>query len=430
MNNENIWSKKVAWVITVFLFVSFILFENYTWGRYFYLLCSSSLAVLAYLRDGKLEIQLNYFLLMGLLFAGYATLSSLWSLDSEASVNMAITLISTVSCAILFSSYFSKEDNVAMILSAIRWCGYLVAIYTIAYYGLNTMLHAALSPSYRLGNGFSNVNTIGMCCCMSIIIQFNDSLFARKKNPIKWLFCVPALFVIIATQGRKSLIMLLLGVGGLLFINLLSRKDNANTIIKSIAFIMLAVVILYCVSQIEYFSGIKERFDQMMNSITGEGEVDHSTVARLRMISTGISYWKEEPIFGYGLDATHLINMNENGRNDYLHNNYVELLCGGGIIAASMFYSIYLYLFYNTLKFQNMDKSYGKLFIVWMTILFVLDYGMVSYYTKVQWYYIATVFLYVDGVKRKAGEEMRKKTDSGGILINENIVKHKYLRYE
>lgn len=431
MHKDNPLIEKTAWVITVFLFISFILFENYTWGKYVFLLCSGCLAFFSCIREQKVHVHINFFFVMGMLFAGYTALSSLWSLDPDASIIMARTLVRTVICAMLFLSYYhNKENGVEMILSAIRWCGYLVALYTISYYGLSIMLHASLSASYRLGNGYSNVNTIALGCCMSIIIQVNDSMIAKKKERIGWLLCVPALFVIIATQGRKSLIMLVLGVGVLLILNLFSRKENSHSFFQSIFFILLGAIVMYGVSQLDMFSGVHEQFDQMLNFVTKEGTADSSTIERAHMISAGISYWKKDPLLGYGLDATRLINLTENGRGDYLHNNYVELLCGGGLIAAGIFYSIYLYLYYYSIKYRIIDKSYGLFFVVWLFLLFVLDFGMVSYYTKSQWYYIATIFLHVEALKRKAEEECHKESRSNGIIRLENPVQHKYLRYK
>jgi len=140
----------------------------------------------------------------------------------------------------------------------------------------------------------------------------------------------------------------------------------------------------------------------------GEGEVGLSAKARSDMIRFGWHYFLENPLGGIGIgNATAIY-------GSYLHNNYIELLCCGGIIGFVIYYSRYLFLLCSIIRniniCNNKKESIYPCFIL-LSILLILDYGRVTYYTKPSQIYFVLLFLQIKSI-RFTRERIKSSGDS------------------
>ncbi len=387
-------------VIAVFLFSVFILFEGYAWGKYVFLAASLAIYILGLLeRNGKAVFRLDAYVLLNVVFIFYVFLTALWAKSPDSTITMTRTLIRTFLCAYIVYLYFVKEEDVSRLLRILMWAGYIVAIYTVMFYGVDDLLKAGTDSSLRADNEFANVNSIAMCCALSCMIQANE--FFEKRNRWTCLFLIPVLIVIGATQSRKALVFLIIGV----FSAFIVKNQNESTlkkIGKIIIGCVVALLLVYALLQLDIFSGIKERMESMINSFSGKGEVDHSALVREQMIEAGWKEFLEHPLGGIGISNSYFITLQYLGRDTYLHNNFVELLSCGGIFAFVFYYAIYVYLFYNLWKYRKADKKQAMFFAIWLLIMLALDYGSVSYYAKDQSFYLMIHFINIHNLKGKA----------------------------
>jgi len=311
---------------------------------------------------------------------------------------MSTTLFLILICSSMLYMHYVRLNDVASLLNAIKWAGYFVAIYTIGFYGLDIILEAL--SSNRLSNSFSNVNVIAMFIAFACTIQVSQLLHKRSK--LAALFMIPCIIVISATQSKKALIALILGAIGVYLVNKLNKKNALKSIRVILTVSAIGIVIFYSISTISAFSGIYERMQSLFNSFSGEGNVDASTEQRNEMIAVGWEWFLKYPLGGVGIGCPHILNAQYVGHDTYLHNNFVELLCGVGIIGFIIFYSRYLYLFYNLLKYRHADREMANICLVLLIISLILDWGMVSYYDKLQSYYFLLQFVNIQCLKRKA----------------------------
>lgn len=387
-------------VIAVFLFSVFILFEGYAWGKYAFLAASLAIYILGLLeRNGKAVFRLDAYVLLNVVFIFYVFLTALWAKSPDSTITMTRTLIRTFLCAYIVYLYFVKGEDVSRFLRILMWAGYIVAIYTVMFYGVDDLLKAGTDSSLRADNEFANVNSIAMCCALSCMIQANE--FFEKRNRWTCLFLIPVLIVIGATQSRKALVFLIIGV----FSAFIVKNQNESTlkkIGKIIIGCVVALLLVYALLQLDIFSGIKERMESMINSFSGKGEVDHSALVREQMIEAGWKEFLDHPIGGIGISNSYFITLQYLGRETYLHNNFVELLSCGGIFAFVFYYAMYAYLFYNLWKYRKADKKQAMFFAIWLLIMLALDYGSVSYYAKDQSFYLMIHFVNIENLKRKA----------------------------
>lgn len=386
-------------LIAVFLFASFLLFETYSWGRYAFLIASAAIFFLGYFeRNGKMFFRFDAYTFLYMIFIAYVLLTGLWAKSPSSTITSARTLFRTFICAYLVYLYFVNENDISRLLRILMWTGYVVAIYSLIFYGVDELLKAGLDSSLRVDNEFSNVNSIGMCCAFSCMVQANE--FFEKRNRWTCLFLIPVIIVIAATQSRKALVFMIIGIFSP-FIIKNQNESSSKKVLKILFGCVATFLIVYALFQLEVFSGIKERMDGLINSFTGDGKVDSSALTREKMIEIGWNTFLEHPIGGIGMSNSYFITQEYLGWQTYLHNNFVELLSCGGIFAFIFYYAIYAYLFYNLWKYRKADKKQAMFFAIWLLIMLVLDYGNVSYYSKLQNFYLMIHFVNVKSLKRK-----------------------------
>lgn len=395
-------THKIIWCLTVFLLVCFLVFDTYSWGKYVLFIIAALIFVLSSVPNGGVASTKtgSYQRFLGV-FTFYVLTSSLWAINSTDSLVKAKTLLSILICFTLIYVYYAELENVDGMLRAVMWSGYIVALYSICFYGLKNMMLASQSASARLGNEYTNINSIGMACAIACVIQFAE---LQYKNKGKWtaFFMVPAIVVIAATQSRKALIFSIVGIFALLVIKNMDNRNFAKILLKIVAAILVAIALVFVLSQLDIFSGVTERMDSLISAFTGEGKIDSSTLKRNNMISLGIEWWMKKPLVGIGIGNPHIINRQYMHFDAYLHNNYVELLCGGGIIGVILYYSMHLYIIVNLLKYRWVNKHNFSVFFVWIILMLAMDYGMVSYYDKTIWFYLMIQFINIQCMKRNA----------------------------
>ena len=392
---------NLAWIMVVAFLVSITVLINYTWGRYVYLLISILVLGVYILRGrGRIRVKLDACQGFGLAFAAYAAYSGLWALSMSDSITMSKTLLSIVLCYYPIYAYYRDYGKTEDLVSAVKWGGIVSSIYAIQFYGLSNILVAGQAARTRLENSFANVNSLGLFAAVVIMLQCWQLLYGKGK---KWevVGCIPAVLVLSASQGRKAFLFAVLAVVMLLLLKNANQKKIINSIIAVFASILVIAVLFYALSKVEMFAGVLERLQRMLNAYTGAGRVDSSTAVRNEMIKFGIEWWMKSPIVGVGIANPHILAGWYLNFDAYLHNNYAELLCGGGIIGICLFYAQHIYCIVHLYRLRGADRAVYSLMITWILLKLVMDYGMVSYYSKVDYFYLMLIFLSLEEMKRK-----------------------------
>lgn len=390
---------------TIALYASFVLFDSYLWGRY----VNFALTVLIFvnyliLNRGRIVLRFDAYVVFCLLFMAYVLASSLWAIKPDDSVEAAATLFRTFGCAyLLYVSYAAQSEfDFIGYIKLIMWAGYVVAIYSLLYYGLDTIIAAGKYENLRLDNSFSNVNTIGMFCALACMIQVCVLVLEKKRFSWTMLLMIPSVVVIAATQSRKALIWLVLGF--LCAVAVKASMGNKNVIVRCIKILLICVPVafaVYGILQLNTFSGIRDRMDILLGSVVGK-EADLSITLRGNMRELGWRWFWKNPILGIGVANPHIIAARELSVDTYLHDNFVELLCGGGIVGFILYYGMYVYLFAKLWKYRNTDRGLVAFFAAWLILMLIMNYGMVTYLSKLQNFYLMIHFLNILMLHRKA----------------------------
>ena len=394
-------SGKIVWLLVVCLILSIVSLTTYSWGRYVLFLVAVMVGLMyAIRRKGKILLKVDVFQYLFSAFAIYCGVSSLWAISMSDSIEKMTTLLSIVICYYPIYIYYRDCGTVEQLVSAIKWGAAAVSLYTIIFYGLDALIASAQASNLRIANDFANANTLGLCASVGIIIQSWQLLFHKGK---KWevLTFLPLIIVMGASQSRKAVVFVLAGIFLLLLLRYRKEKKPLKTLFSVLAAALVTVGILYCASRMEIFAGMADRMQKLLNSLTGTGKVDNSTLVRNALKDLGVEWWLKKPLFGIGMGNPHIIADLYLNFNAYLHNNYVELLCGGGIVGFALYYSMHVYCIKHLFRLRKVNEPLSALMFTWCLLMLIMDYGKVSYYSKIDVLYLMTVFLSVEEMKRR-----------------------------
>ena len=393
--------EKCIWLLTVLLFSCFLIFDGYAWGKYVFFGASILILLMtAVIHDGMVRIRFDAFHGFFAAFIAYTALTSLWAIKASDATEKAITLVQIFACAVLLFVHYDRKDNIRSLLTAVMWSGYVVTLYAIAVYGLDAMLQS--TQDIRLQNEFANVNAVAMSAAVSCMLQWQE--LTQKRNRWSAVLMIPAVILITATQSRKAFILLLAGVVGIYIMRTAQQKGIARKILKLCLYAIVGYVVMVLLFQLPIFEGSLARMQNLLNFWSNEGKVDHSAILRDDMMQLGLDTFRQHPLAGVGIGSPHILAGQYLDFDSYLHNNFVELLCGGGIIGFVLYYAMYVYLFVGLFKYRKADSEAFYVALIWLAMMLIMNYGMVTYYSKIQWYYLVIHFLNVNHLRKKHKE--------------------------
>lgn len=386
--------ERIIWVLTVILLLSFTVLDTSQYISIILLGLTGCIFVLDFtFNDFKSKVKFSVYHIWGIFFAVFCLLSSLWANNSEFAVSKGITILQILICMSVLYNHYSRNFDENFLLSCIEYAGYALAIYTVFFYGIG-FIKQVLAAGVRLDSGFANINSIGIACANAIIVSAYYIICENKKNIFKFPFMLISLIIVAASGSRKALVVLIIGIT-CLYLFKYTSKNIVKTLLKFTVILGILVMFFSVVLSMQMFDTLNYRMEGLIALFTGTGTIDHSAWLRQQYIKIGLEQFFETPFFGIGIDNARLLLLQHFGYTTYLHNNYLELLAGGGIVGTSIFYSIYIHIIYK-LKINWSLYSGGKIAILLLMLLqLAMDFGAVSYYSKNTYFYIMIFFLFV-----------------------------------
>lgn len=376
LKNEN-GITSPFYILSIFLLLTVALNGDLGGSRIVWWSTVAVFVVLAFITQAKsLRINTTYTIWL-LLFSFVSFLSLAWAL----STTLVMTVLkSTVVYILLFSllaaSIKSRRD-IDVLLSLILAASVVNALYLLIK-NPDLITSASDEIGGRLGTDENwNANLVGMMCAFGTVIVLYFMLKQKKKKPLpSILFLVLFVFLAFAsfvTGSRKAFLAVIVG----LFIYLLLRfKHRRFRILIFLAGItVITFLLIYNVPVL--YNIIGWRVEGLIASLTGKGEVDHSTIVRQQLTDIAVEAWKDRPLLGWGTDCVRIFSEAELGKSLYAHNNYLELLADLGILGFTCFYWGYAYCIFKT--WQHRADDTAKLMLALIVLMLVLAIGCVHY---------------------------------------------------
>lgn len=312
----------------------------------------------------------------------YASISIIWAEHQDAAFAYVISLIQVVLLGICLSIYIKTEDDAERVMSY-----YIVGCVTMA---IRTLLSTPVSSwgSGRLVLTTYHVNEMANMCTyaaiMAMAFLFKD--ITKKRKLVYGIALLLMVFLIILSAAKKNMLCLPVMLVVVFFI---SQKSMG----KFMSNLLLAVIVIWIVLIVasEYMDIFEFAFDRLSNIeslITGSGIIDKSTSEREYLMSTAVEVFKNNPIFGVGINNYRFFN----NIGYYAHNNYLELAASLGIIGVIIYYSMYVCIGLNLFLYWKMNSKFHNAAITTLILcLSILDLMQVTYYYEFAHIIIAVI---------------------------------------
>ncbi|WP_225442842.1 O-antigen ligase family protein [Paenibacillus lycopersici] len=216
-------------------------------------------------------------------------------------------------------------------------------------------------------------------------MSFYYAFYLRKY--IYYAACIFLILLSAFTASRKALVVLLLGLLYLLFM-----KNKSKKIIRTFLLIVTVGTVVYFILQLPMFDTLMLRMTEFFDFFSNDGGADNSTIERSNMISLGWDLFMKRPLTGYGYDSFRYFLAKDTGRYTYSHNNFIEMLVNGGIIAFLSYYGMYVYCF---IKLFRISDTTSILLVTLLLAQLIGDFAVVSYYSKITYVFFAICFAYI-----------------------------------
>lgn len=246
----------------------------------------------------------------------------------------------------------------------------------------------------RLGGGTEiNSNMLAMLC----VYGFGLSRYLRKVGKISqlssWGRIGFYILVILLTGSRKGLLMIFIS---LMVIQFMQEKGKLlQNLVVVVGTVAIVFVLIMNVPALYNIIGV--RVENMFLALSGGNSTEASLNDRKQLVEMGWEYIKEKPWFGYGYDCFKMVSgigakgyVKPGAVGYYSHNNYIELLFGGGIIGFALYYLPVLHLLRKLWIGLRKHPCMCYLLAVMVSKL-AMEYVYVSYYERVDAYIVAII---------------------------------------
>lgn len=377
---------------------------NESAGKYVSLVCLGVMLLLYLFQSGwKLGVSMTSFWVYPLLYTLYSFLTCLWAINRSNTYSISMSLAKNFIIIFIVYLCFQKNADIDSMLKLHVWCSLVLSVMALIRYGPDMIFRLLLSGK-RIDNEFMNSNALGICSAFSLIIMLY--FLAEKKSGKIWIIIAPVnLAAIAVSQSKKSFAVLFAGILLLSVVYIIADPDRhrrKNRLLIITAGIVLGIVI-FCFSGI--FRPVRERLMEYSDFIL-RGEITGISGAsdrfRMELIETGRQIFIRHPVTGIGTDNAKFIVASYTGEELYLHNNFYEVLTGGGMTGLIFYYWFWIYLIYRMLKLRKFadEKYYICFFILIMRL--ILDYASVQYPVRVTYFSLMIPFFYVYKAQRES----------------------------
>ena len=387
-------------LLAILLFSSFFVLFDWTYASITILLLFLLMAVsMMVLQNGRLTLRITFFHVWMLVFGLFCFLSVIWAWDTENAMTKGKTAFSMLICYSLAFLCYQEFDSVDALLKAVLWGGIAVMLVIFGTFGVHEIL-GLLEYGERLSEQFYlNSNVVGVVCAMSMVVNV---YYILKDRRLYWwnLFLIPGVIVLPATGSRQALAIMAGGLVLLVFLAVIRGRSPGEIAILLAGGILLAAGMLILISRLPAFSGIYKRMLSMVSAMTGVGKTDRSATTRLALIDVGLEQFKRTPILGVGMGSGHLVAWKYLNKYFYLHNNFAEILAGGGLVGFIIYYSIYAYIFVSFIRYRRYTTLETAVCATLLIMALVEDYASVTYYAKETYFYLMLGFLETEKLKQ------------------------------
>ena len=346
--------------------------ENYFYYASFFLFLGTTVIKLFARMKSKESVIIPSFTLWYGGFLLLSVASMLWAPYPENSMLVFSRMVQSTVITFCMAQNYATRASLMRCVKLYAWSGAYAALYLL----IKTPTSEWFSGGFGASIVYLNSNAVGMIFTLCLLVSFFLAIYCKEK--IFFVFSILQLFIVVLTSSRKSLLTSVLGI----VVFLLMRSNKRTVIWRVLAAMGIVVAVYFIIMSVpEFYSAIGVRFESMFNHLNDTGG-DYSISLRQIFIGHARDMFFEKPLLGYGINNFIVQIGFRTGVATYAHNNYYEILADLGVVGFTVFYGFYFYILISLVKiWRNGNSSLVKLMIVWVSVIMICEYGIVSYYT-------------------------------------------------
>ena len=324
----------------------------------------------------KGKVRYNHILLLPILFTIYCVATALWAYYPSEVMSQMVTQIQLF--LLLLFTFWGMSDGITTTdyLNAVNASGFGMMVYMLVNAGGPVQYFNAMLSGERMGGGYAN--PYGMVFGNAALSAAYYMILKGKKKHVFSIILFT--FFALSSASRKAMLMVVVGIIAMVVMHYGWRRIYWTVLVAAALMLLLPYVL-----QLPYFGEIGERFANLLS-----GKQDGSDVERVRMMEYGWELFKEKPIQGYGLANFKRLYY----YITYSHNNYIELLVSGGVVALVLYYLMHLVPIAGMLMGRRKGEKLPEMhlmLLVWLGVEWMFGIAMVQMYNKNSWLLIGVL---------------------------------------
>lgn len=325
----------------------------------------------------------------------------------SSSLETSFTILYNLFFSAAIISYLMNKKDLAEFSEIYAKSTFFSLFILFIIYGINSksMRFNTNIPIYFIGGHSSTSLAI-----MAAIPCYFLILLGKKENNKKNIILSLLLFILSLLTGTRKTIIIF-GVSFLIILPLKNKHINFIKLLKICIYTSVALVIsTFLLMKVPFlYNIVGNRFEGAIMSINVSTEriTDDSIRVRERMSDRANYLISKKRYTGWGMDYFRASTQNELGY--YTHNNFYEILIGGGIIGFTIYYLKYLVLGISILKIRCKDKNMSLFLFLFFIAMIIIELWQVTYIYRFILIYQSILIAIIYSYKNKTRKVSEKK---------------------
>lgn len=390
-------SPLMFFILTIMYTVAY----NSSWRAMSWLWYGISLAAIIVLLSVFInndKVKFNFYTGWAVIFLVYSLMGCLWAINMDPVFEQLKTLGLIFIVHILLAQLIDKREDIEKLLKA----NFLALFVLLVYVILKT--DVSMLGKFRIGvdtlGELWNANDIGLKFCAGFTLALYFMLKKENKIISRLIYALCALaFMVLSlfTGSRKVVIMLVI----ILFLVFWLRAKRHRILVFMVLVISSVLFIVLIMKIPALYDVLGKRMESLFEGLLGNSG-GSSFDTRADMIALGWEWFKQRPIFGYGLSNYSVMYLAETGWSTYSHNNFIEILVSGGLVGFIIYYSVYIYLFIKLIKHAFVQRDLVAIVLgAFNFSVIVMHTALVSYSSTLDNFVLMTTVIYIAMKGRK-----------------------------
>lgn len=299
------------------------------------------------------------------------------------------------SIALLYLYEYAKgsKEKAVKLMNFYIFSATVVCIYVCLTAGIKDIISFGMGKK-TMGD---NWNANDIACRLVLALSFvgyilcnQKELFAKHK--VYYLFATVIISFCVVFSGSRTGLILFAGIiAVILFV--MNRKHLLLAFLISV--ISIVAVYLLVMNVEALYNIIGYRIRNLFLFVNNQQADENSIYIRQQLIEQGLEWFKERPVFGYGIGTFAYLH----GAGEYAHNGYIELLVGMGLVGTIAFFMP----MFSVLGASIRNRTFKNSMYIFLSImlLFVAAYSSVISYNA---FYSIVVCIYFAVEEHKKAE--------------------------